>query len=160
MRLQPLYKDKHMPPPNPSKIELLNWARNYDKLWSAGNRQGWIDSYRTVIAGDNVRMLDPVGTTEKFGFQHCMLDSYDLFQPNVIFHIPPETLFVNGNEVAWVMHNIITSGGKESVIPSIETYRFDPDGSLAVRTWYRMPHKDKAELGQMFKVYLPGDYKE
>jgi hypothetical protein len=32
--------------------------------------------------------------------------------------MPPETLFVNGNEVAWVLHNIITSE-KFTVVPSI-----------------------------------------
>lgn len=103
-------------------------------------------------------MLDPVGTAEKFGFQHCLVDSYDLFQPNVKFHIPPETLFVNGNEVAWVMHNIVQSGGKASVVPSIETYRFEPDGSLVIRTWYRVPHGATEELGEMFMTYLPEDY--
>lgn len=147
-----------MPPPNPTTKELLNWARNYDKLWTAGDRQGWIDNYRTVVASDCVRMLDPVGTPEKYGFQHCIVDSWDLFQPHVKFHMPPETLFVNGNEVAWVLHNIITSEGRTTVVPSIETYRFEPDGSLAIRTWYRIPRKAGGELGQMFTTYLPGDY--
>lgn len=104
-------------------------------------------------------MLDPVGTEEKFGFQKCFVDSFDLFQANVKFHIPPETLFVNGNEVAWVMHNIITSGGETTMTPSIETYRFEPDGSLVIRTWYRIPHGNKAELGEMFTTYLPKDFK-
>ena len=139
----------------PSKQALLNWAQGYERLWNAGDRQGWIDNYRTVFQGDAVRMFDPVDTPEKFGFKHCCTDSYDLFQPRVKFHIPPETLFILGNEVAWVMNNIITSKGKEYMEPSIESYRFEPDGSLAIRTWYRIPQHSDGELGEMFQTYLP-----
>lgn len=139
----------------PSKEALWNWATNYDKLWTAGDRQGWIDNYHTVVKTDAVRMFDPVATPEKFGFKHCCSDSYDLFQPNVKFHIPKETLFILGNEVSWVMNNIITSNGKEFMEPSIETFKFEPDGSLAIKTFYRIPQHTNDELGTMFKTYLP-----
>lgn len=139
----------------PSKEALWNWARNYDKLWTAGDREGWIANYRTVLKTDAVRMFDPVATPEKFGFQHCLIDSYDLFQPNVKFHIPEETLFVLGNTVSWVMNNHITSRGKTFMEPSIETFIFEPDGSLAIKTWYRIPYHTNDELGDMFKIYLP-----
>ena len=39
--------------------------------------------------------------------------------------------------------------------PSIETFRFEPDGSLAIRTYYRIPQHTNDELGTMFKTYLP-----
>ncbi len=139
----------------PTQEQLHNWAKNYEKLWNAGDRDGWIANYRTVFQGDAVRMLDPVGTPEKYGFKSCCTDSYDLFQPNVKFEIPDETLFVLGNEVAWVMHNIITSGGKTWVGKSIETFRFEPDGSLVIRTWYDVPENAQNELGDIFDVYLP-----
>ena len=77
----------------PSKEALWNWASNYDKLWNAGDKQAWIDNYRTVVQGDAVRMFDPVSTPEKFGFKHCCEDSWDLFQPRVRFRIQPGTLF-------------------------------------------------------------------
>ncbi len=139
----------------PSREALKTWANNYDKLWTAGDRQGWIDSYRTVVQGDAVRMLDPVGTPEKFGFKHCCEDSWDLFQPNVRFQIPRESLFILANEVCWVMHNHFTKNGKEYVEPSIENFRFEPDGSLVIRTWYRIPKHKDGELGEMFQTYLP-----
>ena len=30
----------------PSFSELKTWAENYTHLWNAGDKQGWIDSYR------------------------------------------------------------------------------------------------------------------
>ncbi|MCB1675364.1 MAG: hypothetical protein KDI01_03690 [Halioglobus sp.] len=144
-----------MPAPNPTHDELLNWAKNYDKLWTAGDRQGWIDNYRTVLQGEAVRMLDPVSTPEKFGFKHCCEDSFDLFQDHVKFEIPEKTLFVLGNTVAWIMHNNITSSGKTFVVPSIETFVFEPDGSLVIRTWYDVPRNAGGELGASMHTYLP-----
>ena len=47
-----------------------------------------MENYKKVAPG-NVRMLDPVGTPEKVGFEHACLDSWDLFQPNVRFRIVP-----------------------------------------------------------------------
>ncbi|MFK7732988.1 MAG: hypothetical protein AB8B48_15315 [Pseudomonadales bacterium] len=139
----------------PTREALKAWANNYDKLWTAGDKQGWIDSYRTVVQGDAIRMLDPVGTPEKFGFKHCCEDSWDLFQPNVKFHIPKESLFVLANEVCWVMNNHVTKNGEVFVEPSIESFRFEPDGSLVIRTWYRIPKHNDGELGEMFQTYLP-----
>lgn len=139
----------------PSKAALKTWANNYDKLWNAGDKQGWVDSYRTVVQGDTIRMLDPVGTPEKFGFKHCCEDSWDLFQPNVRFNIPKESLFILANEVCWVMQNHVTKNGQEFVEPSIESFRFEPDGSLVIRTWYRIPQHNDGELGEMFQTYLP-----
>jgi len=141
----------------PTKEALSNWAKNYEKYWNAGDRKGWIDNYRTVFRGDSVRMLDPVSTPEKFGFKHCCEDSYDLFQPNVKFHVPPESMFILGNEVAWVMNNHITNDGKEFMEPSIESFRFEADGSLIIRTWYRIPQHTDDTMGEMFKTYLPNN---
>ncbi len=147
-----------MPAPMPTHDELLLWARNYPKLWSIGDREGWIANYRTVFEGDAVRMLDPVGTPEKFGFKHCCIDSYDLFQDHVKFEIPEETLFVLGNTVAWVMHNNITSSGKTRTAKSLETYQFEPDGSLQIRTWYDVSGATSGEIGKSMRTYLPDSY--
>ena len=140
--------------PIPTRRELLTWAERYVELWNAGDREGWIANWRSVGPGE-FRMLDPVGTPEKRGFQHCCLDSWDLFQERVRFRILPGTLFVNGNEVAWCLENQITTDGKTHSAFSIETYRFDEDGSVTVRTYYRVPERDQSELGEMFETYLP-----
>ncbi len=149
-----------MPAPNPTHDELLNWALNYPITWNAGDRDAWIANYRTVFEGDNVRMLDPVGTPEKFGFKKCCTDSYDLFQDHVKFEIPRETLFVLGDTVAWVMHNLITSSGKTNIAKSIETYQFGEDGSLTTRTWYDVSGARSGEILDSMSTYLPDSFKK
>ena len=141
--------------PAPDKKALLNWANNYPKLWNAGDKQAWVDSYRTVCPADKVSMLDPVGTPEKTGFRHCCEDSWDLFQPRVRFNIQQGTLFVCGNEVAWCLENHFDGPTGPQVQYSIETYRFGEDGSLEIRTYYRVPTHSNDAIGDIFEAYLP-----
>ena len=140
----------------PSTKALLQWAENYTKYWNAGDKQAWVDNWRSVAPGD-FRMLDPVGTPEKHGFEHCALDSWELFQNNVKFNIQEGSLFVCGNEVAWLLENHITNEGETFIGYSIETYRFEEDGSVTIRTFYRVPAHTDDELGDMFKEYLPDE---
>jgi hypothetical protein len=140
--------------PTPTRQQLEQWAHNYVALWNAGDKDAWIANWRSVAPGD-FRMLDPVGTPEKHGFEHCCADSFDLFQPNVKFKIQEGTLFICENEVAWLLENHITNDGEHSVGLSIETYRFEPDGSVVIRTYYRVPARTDDTLGEMFKEYLP-----
>ena len=81
-----------------------------------------------------------------------------MFQPKVKFRIQPGSLFVCDNEVAWLLENHVASeveGEQATIQYSIENYRFDDDGSVQIRTFYRVPtHSDK-DLGDIFKVYLP-----
>jgi hypothetical protein len=100
-------------------------------------------------------MLDPVGTPEKRGFEACAAGPFDLFQPTIKFQIRKGTLFVCANEVAWLMENHATVNGQHAVHLSLETYRFEPDGSVVIRTYYDVPQKD-APLGKIFDEYLPG----
>jgi hypothetical protein len=138
----------------PSTKQLLDWANAYVALWNSGDKQAWIDNWRKVAPGD-FRMLDPVGTPEKHGFVDCCEKSFDLFQKNVRFKIADGSLMVCDNEVAWLLENHITSNGQQSVGYSIETYRFEDDGSVVIRTYYRVPAHGNDELGEMFKQYLP-----
>ena len=138
----------------PSFDQLKQWAENYVALWNAGDKEGWAENWRKVAPGE-FRMLDPVGTPEKIGFEHCCLDSFDLFQPNVRFRIQPGTLFICGNEVAWLLENHIQNEGATEVHYSIETYRFGEDGSATIRTWYKVPPRTDSDLGKMFQTYLP-----
>lgn len=140
--------------PTPTREQLQQWADDYVALWNAGDKQAWIENWRRVAPGD-FRMLDPVGTPEKRGFEHCAVDSWELFQKRVRFRIVPGTLFICGNEVAWLLENSITTDGKTVAAKSIETYRFEPDGSVVIRTYYVVPERDRSEMGEMFQTYLP-----
>jgi hypothetical protein len=138
----------------PSRKRLQEWAENYVALWNAGDREGWARNWRSVAPGE-FRMVDPVGTPEKRGFEECALEAFDLFQPRVRFKIVEGTLFVCGNEVAWLLENHISADGRTIVALSIETYRFEVDGSVVIRTYYRVPPRTDDELGKMFEAYLP-----
>lgn len=140
--------------PVPTREALEKWADDYVALWNAGDREGWERNWRSVGPGE-FRMLDPVGTPEKRGFEHCCLDSWDLFQARVKFRVLPGTLFICGSEVAWTLENTITADGRTAKALSIETYRFEPDGSVVIRTYYEVPERTSDELGQMFQTYLP-----
>ncbi|MDG2304137.1 MAG: hypothetical protein P8R42_05685 [Candidatus Binatia bacterium] len=140
--------------PTPTFDQLKTWARRYVELWNAGDKDAWVENWRSVAPG-KFRMLDPVGTPQKVGFAACALEPWDLFQQRVRFKIADGCLFINGNEVAWLLENHLTVDGKEVVGRSIETYRFEEDGSVVVRTYYKVPPRAKNELGEMFQEYLP-----
>ena len=140
----------------PSRARLEKWAENYVALWNAGDKQGWIDNWRSVAPGD-FRMLDPVGTPEKRGFEECCANSFDLFQPKVHFKIAEGTLFICDNEVAWLLENHIETEKGKIVGLSIETYRFEANGDVNIRTYYKVPQHSEAEMGELFQTYLPDD---
>lgn len=138
----------------PTREELATWAKNYAELWNAGDKEAWIANWRKLCYGD-FKMWDPVGTPPKFDFEGCCLEPYDLFQPSLQMYIDPETLFVNGNEVSFVMANTFTKDGNSQVMKSIENYRFGDDGSCEIRTWYDVPSADDPISGDLFAEYLP-----
>jgi len=138
----------------PDKKALIQWASNYPLLWNAGDKQAWIDNWKTVATGE-FRMLDPVGTPEKKGFQSCCEDSWDLFQSRVRFNIAPGTLFVCANEVAWCLENHFEGSEGPQVQYSIETYVFGKDSSVNIKTYYRVPSHSDEHLGDIFQAYLP-----
>ena len=138
----------------PDRAALKAWAAGYVDLWNAGDRAGWAANWRAVAPGE-FTMLDPVGTPQKRGFQHCALDSFDLFQPRVKYRIAPGTMFICGAEVAWLMENHIDQGESTRLGLSIETYRFGEDGSVDIRTFYKVPAHSDGPLGTLFQTYLP-----
>ena len=141
--------------PTPTFEELKHWAEQYVALWNAGDKEAWIENWRRVATGE-FRMLDPVGTPEKQGFRHCCIASFDLFQKQVRFRIQPGTLFICGNEVAWLLENHFeTPDGEKRIGHSIETYRFNEDGSVDIRTFYKVPSHTDESLGDLFQTYLP-----
>ena len=138
----------------PSRKQLQDWAKNHTALWNASDREGWARNWRSVAPGE-FRMLDPVGTPEKRGFEECSLKPWDLFQSRLKFEIVDGSLMICGNEVARLLENHLTTDGRTTVAFSIETYRFEPDGSVLIRTYYRVPARTNDELGEMFQTYLP-----
>ncbi len=100
-------------------------------------------------------MWDPVGTPPKHGFESCCEDSWDLFQARVRFRILPGTLFVCANEVAWCLENHFEVPDGEQLQYSRESYVFGDDGSVSIRTYYRVPAHDNENLGDIFQAYLP-----
>ena len=140
----------------PTREQLDRWGDGYVSLWNAGDKRAWEKNWRAVAPGE-FRMVDPVGTPERRGFEACCLAPFDLFQPVIRYEVPKETRFICANEVGWVMHNHFRIGGEEVLMRSIETFRFDADGSVLLRTWYDVPGPD-SPLGKLFATYLPGHH--
>ncbi|HAC80826.1 MAG: nuclear transport factor 2 family protein [Candidatus Binatia bacterium] len=140
--------------PIPDKAALMNFAAKYVELWNKHDLEAWTENWRQVAPGD-FRMLDPVGTPEKHGFDACAKEPWNLFNARVRFKHHNDIIFVNGNELAWVLENQITTDDKTFIGKSIETFRFEEDGSVTIRTWYDVPERKPTELGDMFQTYLP-----
>ena len=141
--------------PTPTREQLERWARGYTSLWNAGDKAAWVRNWKSVAPGD-FRMLDPVGTPERRGFEECALKPYDLFQPGLRLVVRDATRFICANEVAWVMENHFTVEGELIVMRSIEEFRFDADGSVSIRTFYDVPKPDSPLGRYFFSIYLPG----
>jgi hypothetical protein len=120
----------------PSREARLAHARVHCELWNAKKKDEWVASWRTIAQGA-VRMFDPVGTEEKTGFDTATGHAYDMFRPYLEMYML--TVQVNGNEMAWVIENHFTSGEQVSKTYSIETFQWDEDGSLLIKTYYPMP---------------------
>ena len=120
----------------PSREARLAHASVHAELWNAGKREEWVASWRTIVPGA-VRMFDPVGTEEKTGFDTATTHAFDLFQK--LLRIKMITVQVNGNEMAWVCENHFDAGGKTLTTHSIETFAWDDDGDLLIKTYYPMP---------------------
>jgi hypothetical protein len=138
----------------PTPAQLRQFAKDYVALWNAHDREGWVANWRAVAPGE-FRMLDPVGTPEKRGFKACAEDPWELFNARVHFQHHDRIVLVNGNELAWVLENHLRVDGRTVIGISIETFRFEEDGSVMIRTWYRVPDRDSTERGEMFRTYLP-----
>jgi hypothetical protein len=82
-------------------------------------------------------MFDPVGTEEKRGFAAATSEPFDVFQP--ILKIRMVTVQVNGNEMAWVCENSFGTEPDVQTAYSIETFAWDDDGNLLIKTYYPMP---------------------
>lgn len=82
-------------------------------------------------------MFDPVGTEEKRGFETATSEAFDTFQS--ILKIKMLTVQVNGDEMAWVCENFFGTEPDVQSAYSIETFAWDQDGNLLIKTYYPMP---------------------
>ena len=82
-------------------------------------------------------MFDPVGTKEKHGFDHATSEAYDMFQSVLKMHML--TVKVNGNEMAWVIESHFGTGEQIAKALSIETFWWDENGDLLIKTYYELP---------------------
>ncbi len=55
------------------------------------------------------------------------------------------TVQVNGNEMAWVCENRFGAEPNVQIAYSIETFAWDDDGNLLIKTYYPMPESVDAE---------------
>jgi hypothetical protein len=101
-----------------------------------------VASWRIICPGE-VRMFDPVGTKEKHGFDAATSEAFDTFQP--ILKIKMLTVQVNGNEMAWVCENFFGTEPNVQSAYSIETFAWDDNGDLLIKTYYPMPESVGAE---------------
>ena len=122
----------------PSREERLAHAMNHCVLWNAGDKEAWINSWRTICKGD-LFMHDPVGTELKSGFKTCQSDTYDTFQP--LIDMEMVTVKVNGNEMAWVIESHLQSDEELIKAISIETFHWRNDGSFLIKTYYDTPDR-------------------
>ena len=120
----------------PTREERLAHAKNHCVLWNAGDKDAWINSWRTICKGE-LYMHDPVGTELKSGFKTCQSDTYDTFQP--LIDMEMLTVKVNGNEMAWVIGSYSKNDRSNEPFYSIETFRWEEDGTLHINTFYDMP---------------------
>ena len=120
----------------PSREARLAHASVHCELWNAEKKDEWVASWRTIAQGE-VRLLDPVGTKEKTGFETATSKAYDKFRPHLEMHML--TVHVNGNEMAWVIENHFKAGEEVLKTYSIETFQWEEDGSLLIKTYYPMP---------------------
>jgi hypothetical protein len=120
----------------PSREARLALAAKHAELWNAGKKDEWVASWRAICPGE-VRMFDPVGTEEKHGFDTATSEAFDMFQS--ILEIKMLTVQVNGDEMAWVCENFFGTEPNIQSAYSIETFAWDPDGNLLIKTYYPMP---------------------
>ena len=126
----------------PSRAARQAHAGRYCELWNAGRKDDWVASWRTIVQGD-VTMFDPVGTRPKHGFDVAMSRAFDQFQPVTELHMV--TVKVNGDEMAWVIENRFRTGDRVLTSLSIETFRWDEQGDLVIKTYYDMPESVGAD---------------
>lgn len=120
----------------PSREARLAVAATYADLWNTGKKDEWLAAFRSLSPGE-VRLFDPVGTEEKIGFDTAFTENWDRFQS--LLKLKVLNVQVNGNEMALFVENKFGSEPNVQTGHSIETYAWDENGNLLLKTYYPMP---------------------
>jgi hypothetical protein len=108
------------------------------ELWNAGDKEAWLSHIKQASPG-GLTMEDPVGTPIKHGHD-IMNEVWDLAHSGrESWTLSIDHLVICGHELAMVINNEGIIQGTPVVVRSIETYRFDDDGSLLIRTYHDIP---------------------
>ena len=126
----------------PSRKARLAHAAQHAELWNAGKREEWIASWRTIVPSGSSHVR-PRGHRGEGRIRHATGDAFDMFQS--ILRIKMITVQVNGDEMAWVCENSFGTEPNVQKAYSIETFAWDADGNLLIKTYYPMPESVDAD---------------
>jgi len=134
-----------MNPVTPAAIE--RFMHGQAAAWNNHDRTGLLALYREVAA-ENLS-IEYVGRTDHTDGWLVIEEMYD--KHNAQFRLEQVTTIINGTEAAAHHRNCIR--GTDTVIESIETYRFEP-GRLYVRYYLKAPEAATVDLTQ-FRGFAP-----
>jgi len=119
-----------------SAQELEAFIRRWYELWNNQDKQGWLDHWRTMAPGEPA-LEDPVGTPVKRGWALAaeLWDRTGADHPKVYI----EQQITGGAEAVVVARNEGVYRGEPLLIPSVDVWRMDSDGSSSVRSFWEIP---------------------
>jgi hypothetical protein len=119
-----------------SEAELRQLMVESERLWNDGDRDAWLQLWRTAVPGEHVLEM-PVGSEPRRGFDAARSAVWDEMQPAATIH-NQEMIICNG-AVAALTKNIVTVEGQTITVMSIDTYEFDESGNCYERNYFAMP---------------------
>jgi hypothetical protein len=123
--------------PTPSSETIRGALEGHVELWNAGDKEAWLQNWRTAAPGELTSFEDPVGTPPKRGWE-TLSTAWDE-SPAADWTLRLQKLIVCGNQAAAFIRNDGKVKGKPVIVESIEIYSFGEDGSLAVKTYWDIP---------------------
>lgn len=119
-----------------SSDEFERFIRRWYELWNDQDKEGWLRHWKNTAPGEPT-LEDPVGTPVKRGWE-IAAELWDRTGPNhPAVHI--QQLIIGGCEGVVVCHNEGTYRDEPLVIPSVDVWRLDADGTSAVRSFWEIP---------------------
>lgn len=112
--------------------QIREW---YDR-WNAQDKDGWLACWRAMAPGEPT-LEDPVGTPVKRGWEFAseLWDRTGADHPKVRI----QQLITGGTEAVVVCSNEGTYRGEPLIIPSVDVWQVNADGSSAVRSFWEIP---------------------
>jgi hypothetical protein len=115
---------------------LEQQIRDWYQRWNDQDKEGWLACWRAMAPGQPI-IEDPVGTPVKGGWELAaeLWDRTGPDHPRVLI----QQIIMGGNEAVVVASNEGTYKGEPLVIPSVDLWRINDDGSSAVRSFWEIP---------------------